>query len=471
MLSRRIAALLAASSALFGIAAGMSHVAASPRGGDGAAAVRLGTPVLSPRRVPEALATVVGEVRLRSALDAALDDPSIDGSTTCLTVEQGEALVYARNPDVSLLPASTMKVLTGMAALRRMGEDFRYVTEVRAAAPPAADGMVNGPLYLVGSGDPLLSTEAYAASFRNQPQVFTSLDALANALVAAGVKQVPAGIVGDESRYDNARYVPSWKPVYLTDNDIGPVSALTVNDGFTQFKPLPRQHAAQPALHAAATLTQLLRERGVVVGNPGEGTTPPGTIALADVKSPPLPEVVGQLLRESDNMTAELIVKELGKRFGSGGSWPAGLEVIKATIAEAGLPVDRYHAVDGSGLDVADRLSCTLLMEALDLAGPDGAVSAGFPVAGRSGTLVGRFKGNPAEGKLRAKTGSLNFVAGLAGFVESAGAGTLEFALLANGLPDRVASGRSLQERVGAALSRYPEAPPIEELAPEPVGR
>src|SRR5688572_1105076 len=151
--------MLAASSVLFGVAAGLSHVASSP--GDRAAAVRLGTALLSPRRAPEALATVVGEVRLTTALDAALDDPSIGGSSTCLTVEQGDALVYARNPDVSLLPASTMKVLTGMAALRRMGDDFRYVTEVRAAAPPAPDGVVGGPLFLVGSGDPLLSTEGY----------------------------------------------------------------------------------------------------------------------------------------------------------------------------------------------------------------------------------------------------------------------------------------------------------------------
>lgn len=465
----RLTFLLAVASVLFAVAAAISHVSASGDGGDEDAAVRLGTPVLSPRRAPNVLASVVGEVRLIGALDAALDDPSIRGSRACLTVEQGDALVYARNPDESLLPASTMKVLTGMAALRRMGDDFRYVTEVRAAARPGPDGVVNGPLYLVGAGDPLLSTAAYAASFRNQPQVFTSLDALADAVVAAGVKQVPAGVVGDESRYDTERYVPSWKPVYLTDNDVGPVSALTVNDGFTQFKPQPRKHAAQPALHGAATLTQLLRDRGVGVGDPAEGVAPAGAVAIADVKSPPLPDVVGQLLRESDNMTAELLVKELGKRFGAGGSWAAGLEVLRATIAEAGLPVERYHAVDGSGLDVADRLSCMLLMDALDLAGPAGAVSAGFPVAGRTGTLVDRFKGNPAEGKLRAKTGSLNFVAGLAGFVDSAGAGTLEFAMLANDLPDRVASGRTLQERIGAALSRYPDTPPVEDLAPQPV--
>jgi D-alanyl-D-alanine carboxypeptidase/D-alanyl-D-alanine-endopeptidase (penicillin-binding protein 4) len=468
-----VPAVLGLTAVLFGAAALMSNAAMEvPAGATASSAAssrRLGTPVLSPRRAPELLATVVGEVRLTSALDAALDDPSVRGSQTCLTVEQGDSLVYARNADASLLPASTMKVLTGMAALRRLGDDFRYVTEVRAASAPSADGTVDGPLYLVGSGDPLLSTEAYAASFKNQPQVFTSLDSLANAVVGAGVRRVPAGVVGDESRYDTARYVPSWKPVYLTDNDVGPVSALSVDDGFTQFKPLPRQHAPRPAVHAAATLTQLLRDRGVVVGDPGEGVAPAGAVRVADVRSPPLPDVIGEMLRESDNMTAELLVKELGKRFGAGGSWAAGLQVIKATIADAGLPVERYQAVDGSGLDVSDRVSCTLLMDALDLAGPNGAVSAGFPVAGRSGTLVDRFKGNPAEGKLRAKTGSLNFVAGLAGFVESAGAGTLEFAMLANGLPDRTASGRALQERVGAALSLYPQTPPVAELGPRPL--
>ena len=426
----------------------------------------LGTPILSPRRAPEVLAATVGEVRLTVALDQALDDERFRGTNACLTVEQGERLVYGRNADASLVPASTMKVVTGMAALRRLGEDFTYVTGLRAAAPPA-DGVIDGPLWLVGSGDPLLATEGYAASFRNQPQVYTSLESLADALVANGVREVRGGVVGDESRYDRSRYVPSWKPVYLTDNDVGPASALSVNDGFTQYRPRPRKHAAQPATHAAATFAFLLGARGVKVGGPpSEGVAPADSVALTSISSPPLPEIVGELLRESDNMTAELLVKELGKRFGADGTWGDGLAVIRDIVGEAGLPVEAYRAVDGSGLDVSDRLSCTLLMDALDLAGPGGAVAAGFPIAGQTGTLVDRFKGSPAEGKLRAKTGSLNNVAGLAGFVESSGAGTLEFALLANDLPDQTVSGRALQERVGAALSVYPAVAPIDELEP-----
>ena len=427
------------------------------------------TPVLSPRRIPEVFSAAVGEAKLTVSLDTALDDPSWRGSNACLSVESGDEVVYARNANATLLPASTMKVLTGMAALRKLGSDFRYLTAVVAPGGRPPGGVVDGPVWLVGAGDPLLSTAAYAATFKNQPQVFTSLDALADAIVANGIRELRGGIIGDESRYDTARYVPSWKPVYLTDNDVGPVSALTVNDGFSQFRPRPRRHASEPAVHAAAVLTELLRGRGVMVGEPSAGQAPSGATSIGEIASPPLTEIVGEMLRESDNMTAELLVKELGRAFGRGGTWAHGLAVIKETIAEAGLSVDGYQAVDGSGLDVADRLSCSLLMDALDLAGPGGAVAAGFPVAGQSGTLVDRFKGTPAEGKLRAKTGSLNYVAGLAGFVESRGAGTLEFALLANDLPDRLQSGRRLQERVGSALSLYPELPPIDELLPLPA--
>ncbi len=429
--------------------------------------LRLATPVLSARRVPGLLSRTVALTRLRADLDAVFEDPALGGArqSSCLSVEDGDSSVYERRADQRLIPASTLKVLTGMASLRRLGSDFRFVTDVRARG--VRDGVVEGPLWLVGAGDPLLSTHAYAASFRNQPQVFTSLDALADAVVAAGVRQLPAGIHGDESRYDTVRYLPSWKQVYLTENESGPVSALAVNDNFVQYRPLKTVATSAPALHGAATLTELLRGRGVVVGDPGQSQAPAEAKPVASVESPPLPEIVGQMLRESDNLTAEMLTKELGRRFGGGGSWDQGVKVIRSTVAEAGLPAEGYAAVDGSGLDVSDRLSCAVLMEALDLAGPEGPVAAGLALAGQTGTLANRFKGNPAEGRLRAKTGSLNFVVGLVGFVDAQQSRRLEFALLANDLPDKIASGRALQERVGAILTRYPEAPPPEALQPE----
>jgi D-alanyl-D-alanine carboxypeptidase/D-alanyl-D-alanine-endopeptidase (penicillin-binding protein 4) len=422
---------------------------------------RLETPILSARRAPELLSRTVAQIRLTEELDAAMTTP-----TACLTVEDGETTIYGRQPDLTLTPASTLKMLTGTAALRKLGPDFRFVTEVKADRPITA-GVLDGPLWLVGSGDPLLSTQLYADSFRNQPQVFTSLDTLADRIVEAGIREIRGGIVGDESRFDTVRYLPSWKPVYITDSEIGPVSALIVNDNFAQFRPKKMIATPDPARHGAVVLTDLLRGRGVVLPDAGAGAAPDGANAVASISSPPVPEIVGELLRESDNLTAEALTKELGKRFGAGGTWAEGTKVIRETVAEAGLAAEGYAAVDGSGLDVSDKLSCTLLMDALDLAGPTGPVADGLAIAGRTGTLSARFKGNPAEGRLRAKTGSLNNVVGLVGFVRAADDRNLEFALLANDLPDRVESGRRLQEAVGAILAQYPRAPAPAELAPK----
>src|SRR5207247_4891545 len=102
----------------------------------------------------------------------------------------------------------------------------------------------------------------------------TPFEELARRVAAAGVKIVQGRVVGDESRYDTQRYLPSWRPRYITDNEIGPQSALTMNDDFAEWQPrhLP---AAQPAVHAASVFTDLLRANGVtVVGVPAQGIAP-----------------------------------------------------------------------------------------------------------------------------------------------------------------------------------------------------
>ena len=430
-------------------------------------------PVLSARRVPAHLARVVADARLRTQLDGALADPALGGGRdrSCLVVRTGRRSILERRPGERLIPASNLKVLTGLAVLERLGAGGRLVTEVKATAEVGLDGVVAGPLWLVGGGDPLLSTADYAVSLPNQPQPRTPLEKLADALVEGGVKVVPGGVVGDESRYDTQRYIPTWKPTYITDSESGPASALVVNDGFAQFR--PRTVAApEPDLHAAAVLTGLLQERGVAIGAPpSEGQAPADATVLTRLESPLLSEVVGQMLRESDNLTAELLVKELGLRFAGSGTTAAGLGVVRETLEAAGLPVDDLVAVDGSGLDRSDRASCALIMAAMDVDGPEGALATGFPVAGRDGTLAQRFRGNPAAGRLRAKTGALDGVVGLSGYVEPVeqpgtdARSPLRFSLLVNELP-RDALGRSLQEQVGAILARYPEAPPPDELAP-----
>jgi D-alanyl-D-alanine carboxypeptidase/D-alanyl-D-alanine-endopeptidase (penicillin-binding protein 4) len=409
---------------------------------------------------------------LASELDRVLAEPALGAARdrSCLSVRNpGGRVAYARNPAMALIPASTTKVLTAAVAVARLGPDFRYTTEVRAAAAPA-DGTVGGDLWFVGAGDPLLATGDFAAqaAYHRGPRLATPLEVLADRIAGAGVRRIAGRVVGDESRYDAQRYLPTWSPGYITQGAVGPQSALTVNGGFLQWEPR-EVPAPAPATNAAAVLTALLRARGVAVdGEAGEGKAPGGTTLVAGIDSPPLPEVLGVLLQESDNLTAELLVKELGTRFGGAGTTAAGLGVVRSTVASYGLGTEGLAWADGSGLDRSGRLSCDALQTVLARDGEQGVVSRSLPVAGRNGTLTRRFTAGPAAGRIRAKTGSLQGVTGLAGWAATNDGRSVQFALLANDLPGDGA-GFGLQDRVANAVTSYPQAPPPGELAPRPA--
>jgi D-alanyl-D-alanine carboxypeptidase/D-alanyl-D-alanine-endopeptidase (penicillin-binding protein 4) len=415
-------------------------------------------PVLSLRRAPELLTRTIAEIRLTHQLDATVADPAFANS--CLVVRQAERTLYSRNPDRPLIPASNLKLLTALAILAKLGPDERLPTSAKAAAPIDPAGTLAGPLYLVGGGDPLLETADYAASFENQPQIHTSFEQLADQLVAAGLRRINGNVLGDEARFDAQRYIPTWKPIYIADSEVGPQSALLVNDGFAQFKP-KRIAAVSPATHAATVLVDLLKSRGVLIeGVSGQGHVPASAATISELRSPPVREVVAEMLKESDNTTAELLTKELGRRQAGQGTTAAGVAAIREILAQQGLALDNLKMVDGSGLDRSDRATCGLILQALGTGPSTGPLQQGLPTAAKDGTLHDRFLGQPAAGRLRAKTGSLAGVVGLSGFLD-----TLSFSLLANDLP-RDALGRTLQENVGAVLARYPDAPPADQLAP-----
>jgi serine-type D-Ala-D-Ala carboxypeptidase/endopeptidase (penicillin-binding protein 4) len=416
--------------------------------------------VLSVRRAPELLRQFVADERLSARLDAFAADPGL--GTACVVVRAGGRSVFELRAHELLTPASNLKLVTAVTALTRLGNEATLPTVVRARRAPV-NGVVDGPLWLVGGGDPLLATKDYAESFVNQPQLRTPFEDLAAKVVAAGVREVRGGIIGDETRYDTQRFLPSWKRSYVSGGHVGPESALAVNDGWAQFTPR-KVVADNPPAHAAGVLTELLRAQGVVVADPPtSGTAPAGLTTVATVRSPPIADIVGAMLRESDNNTAELLVKEMGRRFADAGTTAAGIGVVRRSLTAAKLPATELQAVDGSGLDRSDKASCHLLAEILASSDDDGAVRTGLAIAGETGTLADRFEGHPAEGKLRAKTGFLDGVVGLSGWMGD----DLVFSFIANGLPvPTEAPAEAAQERLGAALATYPEAPSVEQLRP-----
>jgi len=410
----------------------------------------VGAPTSAPPPVPSTTTSTTTTTALSAVwpLTSALDPVWADTPGGCLRVTAGERVLYDAGSGAAAVPASVTKVLTAATALRVLGADRRLHTTVLAASAPV-DGVVGGDLWLVGGGDPVLGTDAWASQLDPGERLHTSLDQLADRVVAAGVRRVQGRLVGDESRFDADRYVDTWPARLISDGEAGPLSALSVNDGFATWGHPGVPFGAPPA-DAATLFAELLEARGVTIGaGTGAGTAPAGIAELASIDSAPLGELVRAMLRHSDNGTAELLVKELGRQRLGDGSTAAGTRVITDTLTGANVPLDGVTVADGSGLSDAARLTCrsltTLLARDADM------LSDRLAVAGRDGTLARRFVGTPAAGRVRAKTGSLDGVAALAGYIDTA-AGTVEFAYLINELPIGQ-SGRTLQDRLAVALA------------------
>lgn len=426
------------------------------------------TPLLSARRVPTLLVAGVADPQLRTALASVVVDSPTD---TCVTVEVDGRLVFTHQPDLALAPASNVKLLTAAAILHELGADYRFTTKVLGAAP--VDGTVRGDVVLVGGGDPLLSTQAYRDHFADQPPAATSIEELADRLQAAGVRHITGRLLGDESRYDSVRTVPSWPARYYDQHQTGPLSALSLDQGKTSFP----EHATEenerdvtvtddPPRFAATTFVQLLAARGISVdGGPGVGTAAPGMPELVSIGSPPLRDLVRQMLSTSDNQAAEGFVKELGFTDGAGGTTPDGLAALQRALARLDLPTAGLVLFDGSGLDRDDRASCALVTAVLDHAGEESAVGQGLAVAGESGTLRERFRDEPVVGRLRAKTGTLNDVTALSGFADAAAGASITFSYIAVGAtvgPNLL----GIQDDLAEALVTYSAGTDLQALRP-----
>lgn len=429
----------------------------------------LGTPLLSVRRSPAVLARDVNLATFTAAAQSFL--PQID-STSCVAISVDGQPVASKNATLPLRPASNVKLLTAAVALEVLGEDFTYTTDVRGSLD---GGTVNGDLYLVGGGDPLLSSEWWRGPNTKYPPFnTTSIEAFADAIVAAGVTAVTGAVVGDASRYDDEWYAPTWtSDVRFTEG--GPVSALLANDS----RESNTQSSNDPAVGAATVLTAALQQRGVTIGgSPTKGTAPAGLTTVASIVSQPMTAVVAEMLTTSDNNTAEMVLKEIGLKAGGAGTREAGLAVLRSTMQAWGLPMDGVELVDGSGLSDENRLTCATLLALLQHLAPDDAVGQGLAVATQEGgTLSDAFDGTPMAGVLRGKTGTLyNYDDGiggkpaakaLSGFVPVEGGGAIEFSMLLNGpqISEKVVY-RPIWDAFATVVAGYPSGPTAGDLGP-----
>ena len=401
-------------------------------------------------RVRRALATVAllaalactaaaqaGPLPLATRLAQALAVPGYakDASAAIAVDLDTGKLLFARNPDLPLAPASNEKLTVTFAALHELGVTYRFRTEVFARG--YQDGSTwHGDVFLKGFGDPTLTS--------------LQVERLAAQIAGQRIKRITGRVLGDESWFDSRRTADGWKPGFFI-NECPPLSALVVDRAFYDG-----HVAVQPALAAAGRFRQLLRKHGVASGAVGLGRAPAGALALAQVESDPLPDVLREMDRESDNFTAEMIAKELGAEVGTDGSTAAGVAIVRRDLLAAGIPLAGVHIVDGSGLSLEDRLTAralsALLVSTWDDADLHQPLWAALAVAGENGTLEHRMQRRPARGAVRAKTGTTDEASALSGYVGD----RFAFAVLQNGNPIVTRSAERAQDRFASALASAP---------------
>ena len=396
------------------------------------------------------------------------------GDRSCAAISLDGELVGEKNIDTVVLPASTMKILVAAVAIDVLGDDFRYTTRLMGPAPSA--GVINGDVYLVGGGDPLLSGDWYPQSDLDRFPAFntTSLDELARNLAAAGVTQINGDVLGDGSRYDDELYAPGWG-ADVNGIEAGPYDALLVNDARVLGD---EQRSNDPNQAGAREFVRILGEQGIsVTGGAGTGTAPAGAAELATVQSQPLPAVIAEMLTNSDNNTAELMLKEIGLTASGSGTREAGAEAIAATLAGWGIDTAGLVVADGSGLSTDDRITCRTMIAVLQHAGFASAVGQGLAIGGETGTLHDVFGDTSVAGRIRGKTGTLNnvpydqdppAVKALAGYLPVDGGGAIEYTLLLNGgiITDQ-SEYRPIWAELVNALTSFPAVASPRALGPQ----
>jgi D-alanyl-D-alanine carboxypeptidase/D-alanyl-D-alanine-endopeptidase (penicillin-binding protein 4) len=337
--------------------------------------------------------------------------------------------VYRRDDVVGRRPASNEKLLLSMALLHRLGPDAQVSTD--AAAVSVGGGVVHGDLWLLGHGDPGIT------NYR--------LNVLARHVAQAGITRITGRVMGSRAFFSHDWWAPGWKPNFPRD-EVALPTALTYN-GNT----LNGVHIKDPERLAAASFTKHLQDHGVRIdgGAAGMGTPPGGLNVVGSINSPVLATMLRSMDVYSLNFNAEVLGKRLAvAQYGQPGTIAHGAAAIRGFAASAGVPVSTY---DSSGLSYSNRVSAyhvVALLKYADTTSWLGDLRAALPNAGQ-GTLAGRLAGV----KVHAKTGTLDGISALSGWVwvEQEGRWS-EFSILSSG---NTTALKDLEDRVVRTLAEH----------------
>lgn len=351
----------------------------------------------------------------------------------------GLGTVGAINPRAALPPASNEKLYGGLAALLAADPNRRLRTEIRHTGTLAADGVLDGDLVLRAAGDPTLKS--------------ADLVRLAQTVAGAGVRWVTGGLWADDSKYDRVRRVAGWEPDDVPE-EVGPLSAFVV-DRNTWRK--DAAFLADPVPGNLGKLRSALAGAGISVLGPDQVGQP----AVPMVEGPPLayrdsPQIAWFVLKafkHSDNLYAEMLLKELGAQNGVG-STAEGAAVVRSVGTALGVDLPGY--VDGSGLSAYDRQTPVTAVTWLRRAQGTSAAQSfttSLAIGCRDGTLVDRFCNTAAAGRVSAKTGTLKGVRTLAGYTVTRSNRKVWFSFMLSGATNGTEARRAIDRAVVAIAS------------------
>lgn len=373
---------------------------------------------------------------------AALAGPDGDGLTDPRLGRHYVAMVadLAGGPPVfasdtgRFTPASTTKLLTSTAALSALGPDHRFATRVVAGG--------QGRIVLVGGGDPYLASKPVndPSVYPRRADIVTLARRTAEALDEAGTRRVQVGY--DATLFAGDGSNPAWEPGYIPSGEVAPIRALWVDRG---DNPSGYGNVSDPSAHAAEVFVQALRAEGVkVAGAPVAREAGRNDLELAEVQGPTVAEIVERLLDVSDNETAEVLARQVGVEVLRDGSNEGGAKAVLQTLQGLGIETGGDRLFDGSGLARGNLVSPETMIDLLRVAGAPAhpglrPVLTGMPVAGFTGSLTDRFDtgDQAALGRVRAKTGTLTGVHGLAGTATDLDGNTMVFVIVADKIPKK----------------------------------
>ncbi|UYP20897.1 D-alanyl-D-alanine carboxypeptidase/D-alanyl-D-alanine-endopeptidase [Rhodococcus sp. Z13] len=365
---------------------------------------------------------------LAASLGVAADNPVLGDFTGSVTDAATGTVLWERDAARPLIPASTTKVLTAAAALLVLPSDHRVTTKVVTGSKP-------GEIVLVAGGDPTLSAQppGEESFYEGGPRIADLAEQIRRGGTAVDT------VLVDASLYRGDPMAPGWLPQDVGAGYIAPLEAIMLDGGRSQPLVDESPRSATPALDAGRALAVAL---GADPAKVAFGSAPEGAAPMASVQSAPLGQRLGQMMRRSDNVLAETIGREVALAAGKEASFAGAVEGVLGTLQQAGIDVDGVKLNDTSGLSADNRIPARTLDRVLaEAAGPNRTelrpMLDDLPVAGATGTLAGRYGSTTRAGAgwVRAKTGSLEGVNGLAGYVVDVDGRVLTFSLLSNGSP------------------------------------